>query len=272
MACWWYGSWGWCVSYVELLILYELWAGERLTLEKAHPQYLGPGHPISVSAVPCDPGIDIWRSCRVIAAMIRSLCFLSGGLGRFVPCSIGANHCRLRQKGLERCGHGFTYRPRKSASEGFSDQLLLLFQYPPKSSRALLDGTLPLRFVLLGLQVGFLLGLCRCLVMLLLWFMQVLVPRLMVRLRSVMKGFIGLVILAGVVADTSSSELSAHQVARAGVAAHSSPSGERTELVDGNGHVWVRLDTVHGSFWKNLDTTRPGSRSCGGASDSVPRR
>ena len=24
-------------SYVELLILYELWAGERLSLEKAHP-------------------------------------------------------------------------------------------------------------------------------------------------------------------------------------------------------------------------------------------
>ena len=25
------------ISYVELLILYELWAGERLSLEKAHP-------------------------------------------------------------------------------------------------------------------------------------------------------------------------------------------------------------------------------------------
>ena len=28
------------VSYAELLILYELWAGERLFLEKAHPRYL----------------------------------------------------------------------------------------------------------------------------------------------------------------------------------------------------------------------------------------
>ena len=37
------------VSCVELLILYELWAGER---EKAHPLYLRPGRPISVSAVP----------------------------------------------------------------------------------------------------------------------------------------------------------------------------------------------------------------------------
>ena len=40
------------ISYVELLILYELWAGERLVLEKAHPRYLRPGRPISVSAVP----------------------------------------------------------------------------------------------------------------------------------------------------------------------------------------------------------------------------
>ena len=77
---------------------------------------------------------------------MRSLCMLPGGLGRFVPCSIGANHCRLRHIGWERCGHGLTSRPRESASEGFLDQLLLLFQYPPKSSRALLDGTRPLRY------------------------------------------------------------------------------------------------------------------------------
>ena len=45
--------------YFELLILYELWAGERLTLEKAHPRYLRPGRPISVWVVPFGPGVDI---------------------------------------------------------------------------------------------------------------------------------------------------------------------------------------------------------------------
>ena len=73
------------ISYVELLILYELWAGERLSLEKARPRYLRPGRQISVSAVPFGPGIDIWRSCRFIGALMRSLCLLLGGLGRFVP-------------------------------------------------------------------------------------------------------------------------------------------------------------------------------------------
>ena len=124
------------VSYVELFILYELWAGERLSLEKAVPRYLRPRRPISVSAVPFGPGNDIWRSCRFIGALMRSLCLLPGGLCRFVPCSIGANHCGLRHIGWERCGHGLTSGPRESASEPFLDELLQLFHYLPRSARA----------------------------------------------------------------------------------------------------------------------------------------
>ena len=71
---------------------------------------------------------------------------LPGGLGRFVPCSIGANHCRLRHIGWEKCGHGLTSRPRESASELFLDELLGLFRYRPGSGRALLAGTRPLRY------------------------------------------------------------------------------------------------------------------------------
>ena len=99
-----------------------------------------------MSAVPSGPGIDIWRCCRFIGASMRSLCLLPGGLGRFVPCSIGANHCRLRHIGWEKCGHGLTSRPRESASELFLDELLGLFRYPPRSGRALLTGSLPLRY------------------------------------------------------------------------------------------------------------------------------
>ena len=47
------------ISFVELLIFRELWAGERLSLEKAHLRYLRPGRPISVSVFPFGPGIDI---------------------------------------------------------------------------------------------------------------------------------------------------------------------------------------------------------------------
>ena len=102
------------VSYVELLILYELWAGARLKLEKAVPRYRRPGRSISVSAVPYGPGIDIWRSCRFMGSLFRSLRNLPHGLRRFVPW--------LRHVGWERCGHGFTSRPQESASEDFLKQ------------------------------------------------------------------------------------------------------------------------------------------------------
>ena len=39
------------ISYVDLLILYELRAGERLSFENAHSRYLRPGRPISFLAV-----------------------------------------------------------------------------------------------------------------------------------------------------------------------------------------------------------------------------
>ena len=87
------------VSFVEVLILYEQWAGERLCLESAIPEYRRVGRPISVSAVPFGPGIDIWRSCRFLGAIFRALRMLPGGLGRFLPGDIGANHCRLRHIG-----------------------------------------------------------------------------------------------------------------------------------------------------------------------------
>ena len=74
------------VSHVELLVLYELWAGERLVLEKFVPRSQRSGRPISVSAIPLGPGIDIWRSCSFFGGLFRALGILPGGLGRFLPC------------------------------------------------------------------------------------------------------------------------------------------------------------------------------------------
>ena len=48
--------------------------------------------------------------------------------------------------GWEKCGHGLTSRPRESSSEIFLDELLEFFRYPFGSGRALLAGTLPLRY------------------------------------------------------------------------------------------------------------------------------
>ena len=134
------------VSHVELLILYELWAGERLELEKAVARCRRPGRSISVSAVPFGPGTGIWRSCRFIGALFRGLRDLPFGLRRFVLCENGANHCRLRHIRWEKYGHGLTSRPQESVSEVFFNRLLMLFGYPNGSAAALLAGVLPLRY------------------------------------------------------------------------------------------------------------------------------
>ena len=120
--------------------------GLAVQFEKAVPRCKRVDRPISVPAVPFGPGIDIRRSCRLLGAMLRALCILLGGLGRFLPCNIGANHSRLRHIGWVQSGHGLTSRPRETSDVWFLDELLFLFGYPPGSGCALLRGTLPLRY------------------------------------------------------------------------------------------------------------------------------
>ena len=115
------------ISYVELLILYERWAGERLRLEDSLPKFRRPGRSISVSAAPLCLDTQIWKLCRLLGNMLRALAKLPGGLGRFIPGRIGANHGWLRHVGWEKCCHGLTCRPLESSGDGFlSDFLSLL--------------------------------------------------------------------------------------------------------------------------------------------------
>ena len=76
--------------------------------------------------------------------MLRALGGLPGGLGRFLPCRLSANHCRLRSISWERCGH--TSRPLEASGTGFLDDLLSLFGYPSGSGQSLLDGSLRMRY------------------------------------------------------------------------------------------------------------------------------
>ena len=126
--------------------MYERWAGERLRIEESLPKYRRPGRPILVSAAPLCPDADIWKLCRYLGQMLRALVRFPGGLGRFLPGRIGANHGRLRHVGWEKCCHGLTCRPRESSNEGFLSDLLGLLGYPAGSGGSLLDGSLQLRY------------------------------------------------------------------------------------------------------------------------------
>ena len=90
---------------------------------------------------------------------------------RFVPCSIGANHCRFRHIGWEKSCPGLTSRPRESASEPFLDELLGLFVILLGLGVLCFLALFHLGIVLPDLLAGPPLGGCRILVMLLVWLL-----------------------------------------------------------------------------------------------------
>ena len=79
-----------------------------------------------------DRALIFWRSCRFLGAMLRASGGLPGGLGRFLPCRLGANHCGPR--------------PLEASGTGFWDDLLSLFGYPSGSGQSLVDGSLRMRY------------------------------------------------------------------------------------------------------------------------------
>ena len=51
---------------------------------------------ISVSSSPVSEGIEIRQGCQFMGSWIRALGKLPGGIGRFLPCSIGGHFSRLQ--------------------------------------------------------------------------------------------------------------------------------------------------------------------------------
>ena len=74
------------VYFLELLILFEQWAGHRLLSEKVTRPHVRANRPISFPSVPVSEGIEIRHGCQFISSLVRALAKLPGGLGRFLPC------------------------------------------------------------------------------------------------------------------------------------------------------------------------------------------
>ena len=104
------------ISFLELLILFEQWAGHRLLGEKVTRPHVRAGRPILVSSVPVSEGMEIRHGCQFISSLVRALGKLPGGLGRFLPCQVGTHLSRLRHLGWNQCSHGLTSRPLRILS------------------------------------------------------------------------------------------------------------------------------------------------------------
>ena len=82
------------VSFLELLILFEQWAGHRLLSEKVTRPRTRANRPILIPSVPVSEGIAIRHGCQFISCLVRALAKLVGGIGRFLPGGIGSHMSR----------------------------------------------------------------------------------------------------------------------------------------------------------------------------------
>ena len=130
---------------MELLILFEQWAGHRLLGEKVTRPHVRAGRPISVSSVPVSEGMEIRHGCQFISSLVRALGKLPGGLGRFLPCQVGTHLSRFCHLGWNQCSHGLTSRPLESCHHRCLSAICGVLGYPKGSAAELLDGALKLR-------------------------------------------------------------------------------------------------------------------------------
>ena len=88
------------ISFLELLILFEQWAGHRLLSEKVTRPHVRANRPILLPSVPVSEGIEIRHGCQFLSSSVRPLAKLPG---RFVPCHLGSHMSRLRHLGWNQC-------------------------------------------------------------------------------------------------------------------------------------------------------------------------
>ena len=134
------------VSFLELLILFEKWAGHRLLCEKVIRPHVRANRSILLPSVPVSEGIEIRHGCQFLSSLVRALAKLPGGLGRFVPCDLGSHMSRLRHLGWNQCYHGLSSRPLESCHHQCLKAICGFWGTLQGQLQSFLDGTLKLRY------------------------------------------------------------------------------------------------------------------------------
>ena len=68
------------ISFLELLTLFEQWAGHRLLSEKVTRPHIRAGRPILFPSVPVSEGIEIRHGCQFLSSLLRALAMVPGVL------------------------------------------------------------------------------------------------------------------------------------------------------------------------------------------------
>ena len=86
---------------MELLILFEQWAGHRLLSEKVIRPHVRAGRPILLPSVPVSEGIEIRHGCQFLSSLLRALGKLPGGIGRLLPLQARFSFIQVKACWLE---------------------------------------------------------------------------------------------------------------------------------------------------------------------------
>ena len=129
------GHWG--ISFLELFILFEQWAGHRLLSEKVTRPHVRAHRPILIPSVPVTEGLEIRHGCQFLSSLLRALSKLSGG-------RVGSLMSRLRHLGWNQCSHGITSRSLEACHHQCLKAVCGVLGYPQGSASELVDGTLKL--------------------------------------------------------------------------------------------------------------------------------
>ena len=119
-----------CISYLELLIMFEQGAGHQVNLCKIIRLHLRARRPIVGTILPASIGDEIRRGCQFIHGLFRSTGHLRGDLATSVPCQPGAHFTGRIQLGWVQCGHDPSSRPRESGDMPVIHALEVFFRVP----------------------------------------------------------------------------------------------------------------------------------------------
>ena len=97
------------VSYLEVLILFEQWAGHRLLSEKVtRPHVMGLIVPFRFPLFLCQRELKFDMVVSSSVAWLRTLAKFPGGMGGLLPCGIGSHMSKLRHLGWNNDGESGT--------------------------------------------------------------------------------------------------------------------------------------------------------------------
>ena len=89
------------VSFLELLILFEQWAGHRLLSEKVSRPHVRAHRPFLIPSVPVSEGIEIRHGCQFISSLVRALTKLSGGVGSVFALQGWVSYVQIKASWVE---------------------------------------------------------------------------------------------------------------------------------------------------------------------------